>query len=106
MPRNVNSANGFGKNSRTVGEQKPGSSGGHSLARTTLVLTPTPLSLPEPDRHVVDRCGRPDDHPDRLDEGRTQPEVDQPADPTPHADAREQGPEGRPALSGSRRIRR
>jgi hypothetical protein len=35
----------LGKNSRTLGAQKPGSSGGHSEARTTLALTGTPLSL-------------------------------------------------------------
>src|SRR5829696_2202749 len=104
-PSRVNSASEGGKNSLTVGEQKPGSSGGHSEARM-VTLTRSPSSLAEADGHVVDRGGRADDHSDRLHEGGAQPEVDQPADATPHADPREQGAEDRPALAGSGVVRR
>ncbi len=44
-PNRSKVASGLGKNSSTLGAQKPGSSGGHSEARTMLALTGTPLSL-------------------------------------------------------------
>src|SRR6185369_9974115 len=53
-PNRSKVASGLGKNSSTLGAQKPGSLGGHSEARTTLALTGTPLSL-GPARSAV--CG-------------------------------------------------
>src|SRR5438128_7980547 len=85
IPAMSNVASGLGKNSSTVGEQKPRSLGGHSEARTTAVIDAPFLarscglrSLPVLHGHQVDRGGSSDDHPDGLDEGGAQPQIDQP----------------------------